>query len=251
MKYQSCPKCSTTISNSNIRKHISSCDGFYSKFIRKGGWKEEDGRFICLWCSRDFKSMRSTTNHIWRAHTEKGRNHIPTFGLKFKIWNKGLTSETDERVKKYTRSMTKTIRRKIEDGTFVFPKISEEGRKRISIHQSLFNNGGRCKWYDVAGQKVQGTWERDIALKFEEMGIHWKKVTSSEHSFVYELGGKIRRYTPDFYLKEYGVYLEVKGYWWGNDREKMNTVFKKYPSSKIILVEKLEYDRIMLGELVW
>ena len=127
----------------------------------------------------------------------------------------------------------------------------EEARKALSIRQSLHNSGGRCKWYEVAGQKVQGSWERDIASKFEEIGVKWIKPKIHSDILHYELNGEVRSYTPDFYLPDYDLYIEVKGYWWGNDKSKMNAVMKQHSDKKILIVEKDGYEAIMQGKQLW
>lgn len=119
--------------------------------------------------------------------------------------------------------------------------------KKLSIN----NKGGKCKWYVVDGQKVQGTWERNIAIKLSEMNIKWVKLKTNKDIIQYELDGVIKSYTPDFYLEEYDVYLEIKGYWWGNDKSKMIAVKEQHPEKKIKIIEKLEYTKILNGELVW
>ena len=116
---------------------------------------------------------------------------------------------------------------------------------------SANNKGGRCKWFEVSGQKVQGTWERNVALKFNEMGIDWIKLKTNNHTFDYTMDGKTRCYTPDFYLPTFDVYLEIKGRWWGKDKEKMDIVTITYPEKRIIVVEKADYEKILCGELVW
>ena len=63
--------------------------------------------------------------------------------------------------------------------------------------------------------------------------------------------GKTRRYAPDFFLPDYNCWLEVKGFWWGNDKRKMEIVTATYPDRRIVIVEQQEYNRIMQGELVW
>jgi hypothetical protein len=113
-----------------------------------------------------------------------------------------------------------------------------EARKNLSIAQSTKNRGGRCKWFEVSGQKVQGTWERDLAMKMDAVGIIWVKCSKS---IPYEIEGKIKRYTPDFYLPEFDHYLELKGYWWGNDKEKMEAVLSQHPHLRIVIVEKEDY----------
>ena len=124
-------------------------------------------------------------------------------------------------------------------------------KKNISRRMSVKNNGGRSKWYEVAGQKCQGTWERNVALKFEELGIEWQKLKIHKDILEYIMDGQIRSYTPDFYLPAYNVFLEVKGHWWGRDREKMDIVLATYPHKNIIIIEKEKYERLLQGELVW
>lgn len=119
----------------------------------------------------------------------------------------------------------------------------------LSISQSLQNRGGRCKWFEVSGTKVQGTWERDIAIKLTEQNIRWEKIRTFPLS--YKKDNKIHRYSPDFYLPDFNCYLEIKGYWWGNDREKMDLVMVQNLDKKIFIIEQNEYIKIMQGEQVW
>lgn len=128
---------------------------------------------------------------------------------------------------------------------------TEETKRKISQKLSINNKGGRAKWYEVAGQKVQGTWERNVALKLEELEIEWIKLKTNRDVLEYSMNNKVRCYTPDFYLPEYDVYLEIKGRWWGRDKEKMDIVLKTYPDKHIVIIEKEQYERFMDGELVW
>jgi predicted nuclease of restriction endonuclease-like RecB superfamily len=63
------------------------------------------------------------------------------------------------------------------------------------------------------------------------------------------MDGKIRSYSPDFYLPDYDIYVEVKGYWWGDDRRKMDIVIKSYPEVKFLIVEKDQFEQIKNGNL--
>lgn len=202
-------------------------------------------KWVCKECDRVFDTRQATTSHIYRAHVIPGQSTGGGHVIGVPAWNKGLTKDTDARVKKYSDSQKGKI------GTFKGKTHSENAKRKISQFQSINNTGGKCKWFKVAGQNVQGTWERDIALKFEELGIEWKKLKTLQHTFDYVMDDKIRCYTPDFYLPEYDLYLEVKGRRWGRDREKMDIVIKTYPNTNIVIIEKQEYEKIMRGELVW
>jgi len=50
--------------------------------------------------------------------------------------------------------------------------------------------------------------EREVACKLQGLGIQW---SYEQPVFVWDLDGRPRVWTPDFYLKQFGVYLEVCG----------------------------------------
>ena len=127
-------------------------------------------------------------------------------------------------------------------------KMGEKARKKLSIAQTLHNRGGKCKWYTVNGIKVQGTWERDIAIKLNELGVKWER---PRKPLIYIMDGKLKRYTPDFYLPNFDSYLEVKGHWWGNDKEKMKCVIEQNANKRILIIREDEKNRILQGEQVW
>lgn len=208
---------------------------------------------ICKHCNKDIISSRHGIHErkCLEQQFEKARVKKMGHPLGHTPWNKGLTKETDERVALMGKSVSATIQKQILDGTYKPRRMGEESRKKLSERQSLQNSGGRSKWFEVNGIKVQGTWERDIAIKLTEMGINWIKPKTNNFIFKYEMDNKIRSYSPDFYLPEFDVYLEIKGYWWGRDREKMDLVLSQYPDKKIVIVEKKEFELIMGGEQVW
>ena len=95
---------------------------------------------------------------------------------------------------------------------------------------------GRCKKYKyispIAGEVyLDGTWELAVAGWLDANGYDWKRNTKR---FPYKnLKGTISHYTPDFWVKEFDGYLEVKGYETALDRCKWSqfteslTVWKK------------------------
>ena len=203
-----------------------------------------ENKWVCSVCNKEFNSRQATTSHIHRAHTNPGVSY-GGHAIGTPAWNTGLTKETDLRVKKYSDAQIGKA------GSFTGKTHSVETKEKISKKLSVNNKGGRCKWYIVAGQSVQGTWEQNAALKFEELGIKWTKLKTNQHTFEYEMNGKTRCYTPDFYLPEQDVYLELKGRWWGDDKEKMSLVLEKYKDKKIVVIEKDNYEKLLRGELVW
>jgi len=190
--------------------------------------------FICQHCDKECKSANSLRNHerLCKSNPSKQVSSFVAYNANNDPWNKGKTG-------------VQSAWNKGLPGTFLGKKHSYETKQKISEKLSINNKGGRAKWYEVAGQNVQGTWERDIAIKFEQLSIQWIKLKTNKHTLKYEMNGKIRSYTPDFYLPDYDVFVEVKGYWWGDDKEKMKKVFEIYPDKHIMVVEKDEYEEIM------
>jgi len=201
---------------------------------------KEQTRKPCPVCGKVY-SLMGVGPHMWRAHGA-GQSHKPTPpGSGHVAWNKGKTKKTDPRVAGNGRALSKGIRKKISEGTYNPPPVlTLEQRGAASRRMSRNNPGGRCKWYTVDGRRVQGTWERDIATKMCELGLPWSKAPGNGNlSWLYEdAQGKRRRYTPDFFLPDLGIQLEIKGYWWGEDKQKMAWVLEQNPESRIKIIEK-------------
>ena len=192
----------------------------------------------CPHCGKEY-AKKGIATHIWRTHSA-GKDHNPNAGFgngTRQQWNTGLSKETNDSVKKQAILASATHKKQYRNGTRTANIPSAQVRQDTSERMSLHNPGGKCKWYKVNGTKVQGTWERDIALILEENNISWIKPTTANHLIRYDIEGQTKSYTPDFYLKEYNVYLEIKGHWWGNDRDKMDAVFKQHPEKNIVLIE--------------
>ena len=110
-------------------------------------------KYICPYCGKEYAKY-GIGNHIWRNHTEEGQKFDPNKGYKTKnrkVWNKGLTKETDSRVRK----SGETIRKKHENGEIKScknRKLSEKTKEKIS--ESMKNahkerrahNIGECRW---------------------------------------------------------------------------------------------------------
>ena len=251
-----CPYCAKECKSTGLHKHVKTHgEELYQEYQESKKRKPKSilldtGKVRCIECDFESNTVQSVSSHWWLSHTKKGKSHSSiklhsTYSNGRVAWNKGLTKETDVRVKKYADSQIGKA------GSFLGKTHTEETKKKISAKLSINNKGGRSKWYEVAGQKVQGTWERNVALKFEELHIKWKKLKTNRDTLEYVMDEKTRCYTPDFYLPDSNVFIEIKGHWWGKDREKMDIVLKTYPDIKIIIVEKDDYEKILRGELVW
>lgn len=85
---------------------------------------------------------------------------------------------------------------------------------------------------------MDSSWEVECAKKLDALGVEWSRDPSIKLQYRSKKL-KLRNYIPDFYLPEYDVYLEVKGYWTEAAKWKMKDVLARYPG-KIRLLESLE-----------
>lgn len=234
-----CLRCNRLISLSNFDRHISLCKGEKLQFDCI------DGRYECPICHKPFTKMGIHT-HYWRNHGN-GVSHDPNIGYSNGrvAWNKNLTAEDDSRLRKMSVSLSKTVRHKVENGTYKVNRLSPEWREKLSVSQSIRNRGGKCKWFDhlkLDGTivKVQGTFEKRFAEVLDGVDPGWRR----GDTFIWvDEGNRQHRYSADFYSPLLDMNFEVKGYWWGNDKKKMRLVFEQNPDARIEIVREEDLKR--------
>ena len=188
---------------------------------------------ICPECGM-FYSKKGIGTHLWRKHG-KGKTHDSNIGFKNgtrEIWNKGKTKKTDVRVENYSQTHRDKIRSGELPPPFLGKHHSNSSKERISKKLSENNHGGRCKWFEYVKTdetifRLQGTWEVRFAKILDKIDPSWIKlgVGNAQHSFEWvDSTGRKHFYTPDFYSPKTNKYYEVKGHWWGEDKEKMNQI---------------------------
>ena len=254
MKQIKCDKCDKFITVNNYKKHIKSCNT-KKHFIKiDETWKIDNINYKCPFCDKNY-SKKGIISHIWRSHTEIGKNHKTT-GSKGKIsWNNGLTKFTDDRVKKYSDSI-KTNYLNGFQSPFLGKSHTDESKKLIGQKMTKNNNGGKCKWFSFTKKdgneiKLQGTWEVRFAKVLELIDENWIKIGVGHkgHSFIWkDEKEKEHYYTPDFFSPKLNKYFEVKGYWWGDDKNKMKQVISQNKEIKIEIVMKnelLNYEKLI------
>lgn len=204
-------------------------------------FNEETNKYICPHCGKEYSKM-GIGNHIWRNHTEKGKEFDPNKGFQDgsrTAWNKGLTAETDERVKR----RLETFKKKIESGELVIKghPHTEESKKHLSECAKKRNLGG---WYSSKrfvynGVTLQSSYEVEFAKNLDENNIKWIR----PKPFYYILDGSEHRYYPDFYIEKLDVYVDPK-----NDFliERVNPHLGITDMEKIQLVERQNNVKVII-----
>jgi hypothetical protein len=208
-----CKKCGIKISLSNISKHEKSC-GTKKIRLKSINYLQNDGTYKCPYCGKVYSKL-GIISHIWRNHEDGINWKNNNLGGK-PSWNHGLTKETDARVKKGSD----TFNTNLKSGAFIpFFKgkhLSIDHRNTIAntIKENVKNDNwhlsfSKSRTHEYAGKKFQGIWEVEYAKWLDANSIKWRRPTEK---FEYFFDGKKRYYTPDFYLLEDNVYIEIKGY---------------------------------------
>lgn len=223
-----CDKCDKEISLSNYNKHYRACGKQKKKkVVIDDNWKIADNEYKCPYCNGIYPRMGIGT-HIWMKHSQEGilfnNNRI--------AWNKGLTKEMDKRVAKFGNTYSKRCKSGEIVNGFKGKQHTKRTKELLSHKLSLNHKGGRCKWYKYEKTNgmvfsLQGTWEVRFAKVLDILDEDWIKPGNNikEHTFEWvDNVGQKHYYTPDFWSPKLKKYFEVKGYWWGDDKEKMKRV---------------------------
>ncbi len=131
---------------------------------------------------------------------------------------------------------------------------SKETRERLSEIRSCALD--KChagfqdvKWYKVKNLNgkeytVRGRWEENVANKLTKEHILWTK----NHRLKYVKDGVKKTYNPDFYLPLTNEFIEVKGYYSDDDKEKMKLVLEQN-DVKIYFIDQYHYHDYIDGKI--
>lgn len=94
-----------------------------------------------------------------------------------------------------------------------------------------FGKISHSKKIKYKGRWFHSTWESKFAQWLDNKNIAWEY-----ESYTFDLGDTT--YTPDFYLPEFGILIEIKGFWRNDAKDKFNRFKSKYNNSIIVLYQK-------------
>ena len=240
--YKICSKCGREISASNYKRHVDCCNRII-----------EEKTYICDICGKEC-NKHSLAYHKWVMHTEEGEKWRSTHSEKVKKANPDLGKKVSASLREGYRSgrlkptkKTEEGRRKLAEASHRRGQTKETKEKLSAIIQKRYAEGwmpraGRCKkiQYEspIAGLiSVDGSWELSVAKYLDEQKLQWVR---NIKKFEYiDDEGRVRKYTPDFYIESWGAYLEIKGYETDLDRAK----WRCFPE-KLIVWKKKELEEL-------
>ena len=92
---------------------------------------------------------------------------------------------------------------------------------------------------------MDSSWEAKLAVLLDRLEIKWDRGDHLVLEYRTPRGRK-RKYIPDFYLPDYDIYVEVKGYWTDAAKLKVADVEQRHGIKLLILESLREVGRIEL-----
>ena len=170
---------------------------------------------ICQYCGKECKNSNSLKNHerLCKENPYRQKSFFET------DYNK-TRKPTNQYIKAKELGLQK-------------PQLSEKGKEKLiniwknkklpknmkekiknTVKQNIENNNwhlsfSKARTIEYKGYLFQGSWEVAFAKYLDNKNIKWER-SNKIYTYIYE--NEIHRYLPDFYLPEYNLYIEIKGY---------------------------------------
>lgn len=203
MKFVICEYCGVRISNNNINKHKGSlkCRGLYRP-------RKTPKDAFCKTCNKQF-SNNGIGTHIWKVHTELGRNHKPT-PVGSVAWNKGLTSKDNPKLRNggiaFSLKYKGTKGRKHTEQSK--KNMSEARKKMLLLHPE--NHPNRL----LANNRKKMTYPERVAFDY-----------LNKINVDFENQKKIGRFFVDFCIGK--IVIEIDGERWHSSPEQVRKDFER------------------------
>lgn len=132
-----CPDCGVEISKSNFTKHQRRHIQHPETFKATTYALTHEG-LSCQFCGRECKNRNSLCNHERQCKSNPNRQEVSSFAVfnekvkrgEAKVWNAGLTKDTDERVRKSAENINKYYETHV--GSWTGRTHTEEQKQKIS-----------------------------------------------------------------------------------------------------------------------
>ena len=210
--------------------------------------------FICKYCGKECKNKNSLAQHEIRCKENPNKIQLPESnfikynndiksGKRHKIYSNqyikaellGLpkpivSDETRMKCGKGGKNQIWDMERRCRHSESMKTAVKEHP---MSYSCNFVN--GRTPRLEYNGVILNGNWELIVAKYLDINNIKWERPSIP---FEYSWENKTHLYYPDFYLPEYDIYLEVKGYERERDKCKWKVV------SNLVVLKKKDIEDI-------
>jgi hypothetical protein len=215
----------------------------------------------CKFCEKPCKNDNSLRNHERLCKKNPNKQEVVS---NFIVYNKKRKYLNIKGSNHYTKAkelglpkplISEETRKKISETSKNRVWTEEQKRKHSESMKSAVksypdsytknNVVGRVKNIEYNGVKLKGGWEIIVAKWLDENNVRWEHETKS---FDYEWNG-IRKYYPDFYLPDFDLFIEVKGYQTERDLHKWESV-KNLVVFKLDEIKKIKNNNLKIVDIL-
>jgi len=238
VKYQ-CNKCKNWFSarGGNYKKHVNACKGDYISQKERG--------IKCKHCGLCFSdmSLSEKANHTrWCEKNPKRNEYIETLkknnNIELMLAAKQKSGKTNQFTKaKLEGTPTPDGPNKGKPGVFSGKKHTEKTKTKMrekalaSKHRRLTRN-----IIEYKGVMLDSSWELELAKRLDELNIKWIRPEPIPWT---DKDGITHNYFGDFYLTDYGLYLDPKNpYAVKEQRKKLDCLLLQYKN--IVILDTLD-----------
>lgn len=197
---------------------------------------------VCAICGNSF-----TTNKIKKSCSNSCKRKVYSMCVKDRslVWTverrKNMSLKTQNRWKNMSKE--ERIRRTVEHS-----KKLKEKYKNLTVEERKVWGQKRSGYKQYKHTKFlynniffRSSWEVIVAKLLDEQNIIYEY---EKYSFILNNN---KRYTPDFYLPEKRIFIEVKGYWTDISKTKRNlfTNYCKENNYKYFIIDEINYKNVL------
>jgi len=96
---------------------------------------------------------------------------------------------------------------------------------------------GKCGVRSDLGHYVRSRWEANVGR-----WLLWQKLEYCYEPQVFDLDGE--GYCPDFWVRDWRVWFEVKGLWHARSRRKVKNFLQQNPKDRLVIVDAALYQEL-------
>lgn len=241
----SCVKCKSELATSQLTNHYN------SKACNSGG--KYKPLISCPYCLKLKEELtdENFANHVKNCLlNDKRLRYKNAKGFKYpnerKAWNKGLTCESDERVKKNTEAVALAKKNAPIVGCAAWSSEKRSLAAKLRGFGGYRPNAGRSKKFKVIDSfgketTLQSTYELKCSQILDDLKIKWVRPKALKYEG--------RNYFADFYLTDYNIYLDPKNDYKAKiDADKINKVITEN-NVKLFVLLKEQITKEYIGRL--
>lgn len=207
--------------------------------------KSKYGTWSCRFCGLIFETKHELYDHYHECHSDKlmphGKGHI--------AWNRGLTKDTDERVRKWTKTMHDKYESGELVGSFTGRHHSSETKDKLRIAALNSKHQRVCKktftYTKMNGDivKMDSSYELIVAKILDAHCIEWIR---PEPIPWIDSNGVMHNYFADFFIPTKNIYLDPKNeYCFRVQAVKIKCLSEQYNNIVFLHKDELTEDNIL------